>query len=182
MSYVTLIGWRSPRRGRLVTILVAASALIWLGRASAQDGGVVAAASKSISTNISKADAVDATDQVCAPSGSFSDIPGMLVSFKSGGAGSRPVIVLFQGEWFGFADSSAIEIGLTIDGIVQSGPARVTVEHRTTGSFDEFETHGFNFLSDRLAPGLHVGRIQWRRSGASGQACVGNRSLIVLHK
>jgi hypothetical protein len=182
MSHVPLTDWRSPRRARLVTILFAASALIWLGRASAQEGGPVPAASKSISTNISKADAVDATDQVCAPQGGFSDIPGMLVSFKSGGAGSRPVIVLFQGEWFNFADSSAIEIRLTIDGVEQSGPARVIVEHRTTGSFDEFETHGFNFLSDRLAPGLHVGRIQWKRAGAAGTACVGNRSLIVMHK
>jgi hypothetical protein len=46
---------------------------------------------------------------------------------------------------------------------------------------DSASTHGFNFLSDLLAPGLHVARIQWR-SVFGTTACVQDRSLIVMHK
>jgi hypothetical protein len=99
VSNVTFTAWRSVRPGRriLTTVLVVlgAFALVWIGRASAQEGEREPAASKSISTNISKADAVDATDFVCTTSTAFTNMPGMLVSFKSGGTASRPVIVLF---------------------------------------------------------------------------------------
>jgi hypothetical protein len=46
---------------------------------------------------------------------------------------------------------------------------------------DEVETHGFNFVSDPLAPGTHTATIQWRDNGL-GPFCATERSLIVLHK
>jgi hypothetical protein len=197
MSYVTQTGWRSPRRARFIAInvlvVLAAFALVWMGRASAQsvwiggsgadEGGPSAAATRSISTTISKADAVDTTDQACTSSTQFIDLPEMLVSFKAGGKASQPVIVLFQGEWQS-DDELIAEIRLTIDGVIQPGPGNVRVDHLPGGERPRVETHGFNFLSDRLAPGLHVARIQWRADGGGlfRAFCVNNRSLIVMHK
>jgi hypothetical protein len=147
-----------------------------MGRASAQEDEPNPVAAKSISTGINKVDAVDTNIQACTVSTAFVDMPGMLVSFKSGGTASRPVIVLFQGEWLSIDRGTGV-IRLTIDGIVQSGPD--DVEMNDTDA-TETATHGFNFLSDRLAPGLHVARIQWKTRG--DVACVNERSLIVMHK
>lgn len=129
---------------------------------------------------ISKADAVDATANVCTVSSQFSEMPGMLVSFRLAGNAPRAVIVLFQGAWDGLNPGVIASIRLTIDGVAQSGPADVRVEHR--GESNEAETHGFNFVSDPVAPGLHVARIQWRAGGQGTQGCVADRSLIVMHK
>jgi hypothetical protein len=194
MSYITHTVSGSPRRGRFVVInvlvVVAALALVWMGRASAQsvwigsastdEDGPGAAATRSVSTTISKADAVESTGKVCTSSGSMVDMPDMLVSFKSGGTKAQAVIVLFQGEWDGFGtEVNGLQIELTVDGVKQ-GANSVDIDERELGGPDEAETHGFNFLSDKLAPGLHVARIQWSSPGEL--ACVVDRSLIVLHK
>ena len=71
-------------------------------------------------------------------------------------------------------------VRLVIDGVLQSGPNAVAVDHRPSAAPFAFETHGFNFVSDPVTPGTHFLAIQWRTSG--GQGCIHNRSLIVLHK
>lgn len=166
----------------LLVTLATALALVRIGGAGADEGGPSpAAVSKSASTVTSKADAVDAVDLQCTSSPQFNDMPGMLVSFRLGGNASRAVIVLFQGE-FGInaTEGTALFIRLTIDGSPQSGPNDVIADQRPGGSAPAAETHGFNFLSDPLSPGLHVARIQWRTNTL--QDCVRARSLIVLHK
>jgi hypothetical protein len=157
-------------------ITLSAFALVWIGRVSAQGDVPDPSAAKSISTAVNKVDAVDTNIQACTQSTNFIDMPGMLVSFKSGGTAARPVIALFQGEWVATDQNTGV-IRLTIDGVVQSGPDDVEMNFTTA---DETATHGFNFLSDRLAPGLHVARLQWRARG--GVTCVNSRSLIVMHK
>lgn len=109
------------------------------------------------------------------------DMPAMSETFQLGGNVSRPVIVLFEGEWQGFAERAIVGIRLTIDGAVQSGPSTVAVDHRPFGEPDEGETHGFNFVSDPIAPGAHTARIQWI-SSLPTEVCVGDRSLIILHR
>jgi hypothetical protein len=177
---------RSPRRVRFAVgallLTLAVFAVFWIGRASADEGGASPAATiaktfSNIATG--RADAVEANDSPCTVSPQFNDMPGMSETFSFGGTASRPVLVLFQAEWFSFTQSVAIR--LTIDGVVQSGAAIVVIDERESGAPDEVETHGYNFISDPLAPGTHTARIQWADSGA-GPGCTNDRSLIVLHK
>jgi hypothetical protein len=144
---------------------------------------VAYAQSKSVSKIATgKASAVDATDSACTAANFFHDMPDMSKSFSFGGTASRHVIVLFQGEFRFLTEGTSVLIQLLIDGVVQSGPRHVVIVSRQLG--DEHNppgTHGFNFISDRLAPGTHTAQIQWRDSGA-GPGCVETRSLVVLHK
>jgi len=143
---------------------------------------VAYAQSKSIS-NIAtaRASAVDATERVCTAAPFFVDMPTMSKNFSFGGTASRHVIVMFEGEFGHITEGSALAIQLMLDGVVQSGPRDIFTLFHATG--DEFPagTHGFNFISDRLAPGAHTAKIQWRDNGA-GPGCVFARSLVVLHK
>ena len=179
---------RSPRRARLIAVAVlvalAVLALVWIGRASADEGGpnspdVVDKAFSNVATG--RADVVDVSASACTPSAVFTDMPGMSETFSFGGNPSRPVIVLFQAEWETFGSGAVVVIRLTIDGIVQSGAATVVLDHRGAGEPDEVETHGFNFVSDPLAPGTHTAKIQWRHDSQPA-ACSEERSMIVLHK
>ena len=181
MPYVTHTESRSPRRARRVAgaLLVALGAvtLVWIGRASAQEE--IAAATRSISTQIPRADAVQTDIAACNDQPGFVNLPEMLVSFKIAGSAPRAVIVLFQGEWFAFTGEPPTQarVRLSIDGSPQ--PEEVVVATRLQEPI-ESETNGYNFVTGALAPGLHVARIQWEVSG--GQFCVGDRSLIVMHK
>jgi hypothetical protein len=188
MSYLAHSVRRTPRRAGLAVCALAvafALALVWIGHAGAEKGAPSRPAdvSKSISTVAGKADGADATDLPCTVSPQFNDMPGMLVSFRLSGTASRSVLVLFQGSWGKLVGNTAGFIRLTIDGVIQSGPGTgdgiLTIP--ANGQTGSEGTRGFNFLSDPLAPGLHVARIQWRDNGA-GQVCIGERSLIVLHK
>ena len=179
---------RTPRRAKVAVCalsLVLPLALVWIGHASAEKGAPSRAAdvSKSISTITNKADGADATDLPCTVSPQFNDMPGMLVSFRISGNASKSVLVLFQGSWGKLVGNTAGFIRLTIDGVIQSGPGTGDgiLTLGADGQTGSEGTRGFNFLSDSLAPGLHVARIQWRDNGA-GQVCIGERSLIVLHK
>jgi hypothetical protein len=179
---------RTPRRAGLVVCafsMALALALVWIGHAGAEKGALsrTADVSKSISTVTSKADGADATDLPCTVSPQFNDMPGMLVSFRVSGQASRPVLVLFEGSWGKLNGNTAGFIRLTIDGAIQSGPGTGDgiLTLGADGQIGSEGTRGFNFLSDPIAPGLHVARIQWRDNGA-GQVCIGERSLIVLHK
>lgn len=138
--------------------------------------------SKSVSNMATaRASAVDANERVCTAAPFFVDMPNMSKSFSFGGSASRHVIVLFEGEFGHLTEGTSLTIQLMIDGVVQSGPKDIFMLFHADG--DEFPagTHGFNFISDRLAPGAHTAKIQWRDTGA-GPGCVFARSLVVLHK
>lgn len=189
MSQFTHAAGRGQRRTRLaacaVLVALTALALVWIGRASAGEGGPSAPdAVLTTASNIptGKADAVDAVNGICTVSPNFNDMPGMSETFSFGGTASRRVIVLFQSHWNLGAENSSVSIRLTIDGVVQSGPGNgfiinsqpADAQQRTVG------TRGFNFISNPLAPGTHTAKIQWRDNGV-GPGCAAARSLIVLH-
>jgi hypothetical protein len=152
--------------------------LVWIGRASADTSSTAAVSTSVSNVATGRADAVNAADFACTPAVSFTAMPGMSETFSFGGAASRPVLVLFQAEWRSFGEGSVASIRLMIDGIVQPA-STLSVDHRVPGNGDEIETHGFNFVSDPLAPGTHTATIQW---SATGTLCATDRSLIVLHK
>jgi hypothetical protein len=162
---------------------LAALTIALAGRARASEDGLAPdAISKAVTgVPISKFDAIDATDTVCTVSPSFNNMPAMSKTFTQGATSSKPVIVQFEGEWFPAADGSAAFIQLAIDGVVQSGPRSVVAAHSPFGELPESETHGFNFISDALAPGSHTATIQWADNG-QGPYCVRVRSMIILHK
>jgi hypothetical protein len=168
-----------------VLVGLVALALVWIGRANADEGGAdPAAVSKSvINLATGRADAVDGTGFTCTGSASFVDLPAMSKTISFGGTAGRSVLVLFQSEFLSFATNSLAPIRLTIDGVPQ-GPANdvaMDFHHPVNDPFP-VETHGFNFISDVLAPGTHTVKLQWRDSGGGGQICAGARSMIVLHK
>jgi hypothetical protein len=181
MSQLTHTVRRSPRRRWLIAggtlALLLAFALLWIGRASADEGAPISPATSVSNVATGKADAVDAVDSNCIASFEFTDMPGMSETFSFGGTARRPVLVLFQGEWSTPTAGSTANIRLMIDGVVHSGITNAVLDHRAGGAPNEIETHGFNFVSDPLAPGTHTATIQW-----AGGSCVRNRSLIVLHK
>ncbi len=185
MTPITRIIRGTPGRARHVIstllVAVAAVALVWLGHASAEKGGPSPAAISKEVSNVptGKADAVDATIVGCTLSPQFNDMPDMAKSFKLGGTAAQPVIVLFQGEWTSFMPGSGVLIQLAIDQFAQS--AQINLAFRPSGEPDLVETHGFNFISDALAPGTHTAKILWKSNGA-GQVCVRGRTMIVLHK
>jgi hypothetical protein len=158
----------------------------WFGHAHAQSvwiGGVgepSVAGTRSITTTFGKADGVQTDIVDCNDSSPFRNMTEMLVSFKIAGSVPRAVIVLFEGEWFSFSGEGPTQarIRLSIDGIPQVEEV-VLATRRDVPSEDG--THGYNFVTDALAPGLHVARIQWG-VGFGGRSCIGDRSLIVLHK
>jgi hypothetical protein len=128
-----------------------------------------------------RADAVNAVDIPCTVSPSFTDMPGMSVTFTLGGAVSRRVIVMLQAQWFMPNEGVTVRVRLLIDGVVQSGPTEVLVAERPTGVALIDGTHGFNFISNTLSPGVHTAKIQWHDNGVNF-GCATNRSLVVFHK
>lgn len=177
---------RPVRLAALAGIALAAFALVWIGRASADEGALSSpdAASTSVSNVATgRADAVDAAAGTCTNSTDFVDMPGMSETFSFGGNAPRPVLVLFQGSFAGDADSAA-RIRLLIDGVVQPPPGDGVDVHEEDASVD-IATNGFNFISAPLAPGTHTATIQWLAAGVTDplpMTCVAGRSLIVLHR
>jgi hypothetical protein len=185
MSHLAHTVRRSPRRTRiaasLILLLLAALALVWIGRAAAEEGEPsnpdVATSASNVAT--SKADGVDATLIECTNSDTFVDMPSMSERFSFGGNASRPVLVLFQATWMNGPNGHAV-IRLLIDGVVQPGAGQGVTVHNDDGTSSDQETNGFNFISAPLGPGTHRAKIQWFR--VQGGICVSQRSLIVLHK
>jgi hypothetical protein len=175
---------RSPRRSWLVAggvlALLLAFALLWIGRATAGKAGPSRVNEPTHTfSNIptGKADAVDSGSEPCTAAPFYNDMPDMSKTFRLAGTVSRPVIVLFQGQWTVVTDSALIQ--LTIDGVVQS--PEIIVDARPSGVPGDNESHGYNFVTNALAPGMHTATIQWR-DGGGGPACIDDRSMIILHK
>jgi hypothetical protein len=163
---------------------LAAVALISIGRVSAvQAGGsgrAVAAARSFSNIPTVKTDAVTAADQVCTVSPDLVAMPGMSKTFKLGSTTKRPVVVLFQGEWFSTDPSRAGEVELAIDGVVQPGTDGSGVVMFFNSGDTVLETHGFNFVSAPLAPGPHTATIEWADNGV-GPVCITNRVMTIQH-
>ncbi|MEX0816579.1 MAG: hypothetical protein WD027_03990 [Gaiellales bacterium] len=88
------------------------------------------------------------------------------------------VVVMFQGSVRLDDSGGAFDTGfvrLTIDGVQQFPGEIPLIPAGDSGS------HGFNWQSSGLAPGVHTARIQWR-TDLGGNFCVDARSLIILHK
>lgn len=129
-----------------------------------------------------RADAVDTNNLACSVAPFFVDMPNMSKSFSFGGTASQRVIALFEGQWGAFTEGSGASVRLLIDRVAQSGQGNgIRVDSRPSGEPFTTETHGFNFVSDLLAPGTHTATLQGRDNGA-GPVCVSFRSLIVLHR
>jgi hypothetical protein len=128
--------------------------------------------------NVNKFSSTRAVINECSITTAFTTIPGMTRTFTLGGTATDEVVVMFQASWSG----SAIEfdtgfVRLTIDGVVQPTNNAVPIFAGSTGTF----THGFNWISQGLAPGSHTARIQWRTDLGS-TFCVDDRTLVVLHR
>jgi len=185
MSQLAQADQRSPRRSWLVAggvlALLLAFAFLWIGRATAGKAGPTRANSPDHAFSnipIGKADAVDSGSEPCTAASFYNDMPDMSKTFRLGGTASRPVIVLFQAQWIVISDTAVIR--LTIDGVAQS--EEIIVESRPSGEpFSDTESHGYNFVTDALTPGMHTATIQWR-DGGGGPACIDDRSMIILHK
>jgi hypothetical protein len=117
-------------------------------------------------------------DLVCTSSSVYVDMPSMKVTFKTHGP-PNPAIVLFQGEWH-VKGSAIAALRLVIDNVVQTGPGDDNSPF-AAHSGSRFETNGFNFISNVLRSGTHTAKIQWATRSA-GQACVNERTMIVLHR
>ena len=187
MSQLTQVARRSQRPAWLaaaaLVVALAAFALVWIGRASAEKGGasgpaVTPASVSNVAT--SRADAVEANTLRCTASPDYNEMPDMSETFTFGGRISRPVIVLFEAEWVSLVENGGVFVRLAIDGNPVGGTIPLA-DFRAPGEPDEPETHGFNFVSGTLAPGTHTATILWADNGA-GPGCVTVRSLIVLHK
>ena len=166
-----------------LVIPLTAFALVAVDYARAgEDGLTTDAISRSFGgVPISTMDGIDATDTICTVSPSFNNMPGMSKTFTLGTTQNKPVVVMFDGEWFTGVEGSAAFVQLAIDGVVQSGPSSVVVAYTPFGAIAETETHGFNFISNALTPGTHTAAIQWADNG-QGPYCVRVRSMIILHK
>jgi hypothetical protein len=160
-----------PVRRRLLAILGAAAASLAVA-ATVAIGAVQTSASNAPTA---KADGVDAVGIECTSDLGFVDMPGLTTTFTTRGSAPKPVIVLFQSEWVGIQGEPLMR--LTIDGVQQS-PGEV----RAADVGSAAQTHGFNFVSSPLAPGTHTATMQFRSETAARRVCVGDRSLIVLHK
>jgi hypothetical protein len=188
MSQLTHSVRRGPRWAWLAAsaLLVpfAAVALLWIGRASADTStrtpnGRQATKDFFAVSNVPtpKADAAVSTFYAsCTCSPRMHEMDGMSKTFSLGGRISRPVIVMFQGEFFANDLNAAAFVRLVIDGRAQNDGEEVVVF-----GYRVQETHGFNWVSEPLAPGTHTAVIEWRDTGTA-PAYVAPRSMIILHK
>jgi hypothetical protein len=151
----------------------------------AVSAGPASAQLRTKSGAITKFDGADNNNSACTGSSNFKNLPSMAVTFTQGGAGADEVAVLFEGAGWFVEQLNFVGIRLTIDGVVQPGPGAGDDTFIFGGdpATDTGGTtsHGFNFQTEALSPGTHVARIQWRSFDGS-EACVGPRSLLVLHR
>jgi hypothetical protein len=134
-----------------------------------------------VSAAIDHMTAQNATDFQCTTSTAYVPMPGMTVTFAIAGTINRNVLALFQGEFFN-NDSALARV--VVDGNVQPGPGDAVSPFALdsgngAGSAID-QTNGFNFITNKLSPGVtHTLTLQWASVGGN-QVCVDERSLIVL--
>jgi hypothetical protein len=118
---------------------------------------------------------VDEIVEACTTGTTFAQMPQMVRRFTVGGSVSEEVVVMFEGSLSLSGNPSDTGfIRLAIDGVQQTPGVVPAIGAGERG------THGFNWQSSPLSPGLHRARVQWR-TDLGGTLCVDARSLIVLH-
>ena len=131
------------------------------------------------SAPVGKFSGVDEVIFACTTSTTFVNVPALSRTFTLGAGASEEVVAMLQGA-FSMTRVSPFDtafVRLLIDNVVQGPGDQVPLK-----SADDFgSTHGFNWQSKVLAPGVHTARVQWRTDLGS-ELCVDARSLIVLHK
>jgi hypothetical protein len=187
MTHLILVGRRSPRQVRraaaVLLLALAALALVWIGRASADASSPTARhATKDFfaasNVPIPKADAAVSTFfSECSCSPTMHAMSGMSKTFRLGGRVPQRVIVMFQGEFFQPVERGAHAlVRLVIDGVPQNSGEEVVIASHVVQA-----THGFQWVSESLAPGTHTAVIEWR-DGGDAPVYVAPRSMIILHK
>ena len=127
------------------------------------------------SAPISRFAGVDEIVEACTTGTTFAQMPQMVRRFTVGGSVSEEVVVMFEGSLSLSGNPSDTGfIRLAIDGVQQTPGVVPAIGEGERG------THGFNWQSTPLSPGLHRARVQWR-TDLGGTLCVDARSLIVLH-
>ena len=110
----------------------------------------------------------------------FVDMPGVVQDLS----GTGPFVVMFQGQFYdpfingGNGPGSRVAIAAEIDGIQVGSFFAIGNQLEATGS--SMQTFGFNSASGPLNKGPHELKVRWRVTPAGANACVEERSLIVL--
>lgn len=115
------------------------------------------------------------------------DMPGVIANFTIEGDDPTGVIVSFVGSWSKPTDSPAAGafIFLEVDGSrvdITSTNGGVLASPGTATDVSS-GTHGFNFVTDPIAPGNHVAKIRWADNllNGTGTICVTERSMVIFH-
>jgi hypothetical protein len=142
---------------------------------------VKAIAVANVTASTREADAVSANGGIlCSTSwDEWTDVPGVSETFSFGGTTDRRVIVLFTAGVGGTGDNHYLTLRLRIDGVTQP-PGAVTVNYPSSPA----RTGAFNFISERLEPGSHTAKLQYRITvglAEPGQGCLYNPSMVILH-
>jgi hypothetical protein len=134
--------------------------------------------------------ALVADDLQCRTSNdnTVANMPGTTVAFTRTGEDTAAVVVSFVGQWpnpVGGGTANGAFIFLEIDGQRQdvtstNGGVLASPGNSPTVSSG---THGFNFVTNPIAPGAHTASILWADNvlNGSGTICVAERSLVVYH-
>jgi predicted small lipoprotein YifL len=150
---------------------------------------VLALAACGVSGPVSQFTAAVADDVQCRTSSdnTVADMPGTAVAFTRSGTDTASVVVSFVANWPNPSEGEAngAFIFLEIDGqrrdiTSTNGGVLASEGHPATVSNG---THGFNFVTEPLAPGGHVATIRWADNVLSGTGtiCVAERSIVVFH-
>jgi hypothetical protein len=136
---------------------------------------VAAEAAVTRSAPINRFSGIDEKVGACTTRTTFTRMPQMTRRFLVGGSASGEVVVMFQGSLSlsgNPSDTGYIRLG--IDGVEQTPGVVPAIGAGQRG------THGFNWQSTPLSPGVHRARVSWR-TDLGGTLCVDARSLIILH-
>ena len=151
--------------------------------------GVILFTGCATSSPVTKTTSVVSDNKTCRTSSdnSVADMPDVIANFTVEGDEPTSVIVSFVGSWTKPTDSTAagafilLEVDgsrvdiTSINGGVLASPG--------TGSVGN-GTHGFNFVTDPIAPGNHVAKIRWTDNliNGTGTICVTERSMVIFHR
>lgn len=146
-----------------------------------QDNEAVTMATTSvfITGKLKNVDAVTDSNWFTCSGSTYTDLPGMEVTFNSKKGG--PVLIMFEGEFWG---TDCILVRALHNGTEVVGPGDSSAPLHLDGTFattDVYSTHGFNFVT-MAVPGSNTVKIQCATHGTSYYRDVFNKSLVILHK
>lgn len=143
-----------------------------------------------VTGSVTKFTAMVADDIQCRTSSdnTVADMPGTSLAFTREATDTASIVVSFVANWpnpTGGGTASGAFIFLEIDGqrrdvtSTNGGVLASPGQSTTVGS----GTHGFNFVTEPIAPGPHTATMRWADNVLSGTGtiCVAERSLVVLH-